>query len=160
MASAEWRMRSRGSGWAALGWARTRAGIRHSRRHIFLWYRLIRDLRQNAGDFEDGSIFDAGYGGPVSIEGLEHFFYCRADVTEVGKDFANSLVGDPLGVVTLLGEGPGVAFDDYGEFHGYGFADAAGAGLAYEEIGEMHEIRDLGGESFYVMGGVFSGAQF
>jgi hypothetical protein len=38
-------------------------------------------------------------------------------------------------------------FDDHRELHGDGFADAAGAGLPDEEIGQVHVVGNLAGET-------------
>ncbi len=70
---------------------------------------------------------------PIALEGVEHD--------------AGAVLLHPFGVVALLRHGPCVAHHDDGQPLLHGFADAAGTGLADEEIAELHEIADLRRES-------------
>ncbi len=55
---------------------------------------------------------------------------------------------NPFGVVALLRQRPGVAFDDHWQLHRHRFADASRPRLANEEIGKRHVVGHLLRESF------------
>src|ERR1035438_9420353 len=48
-----------------------------------------------------------------------------------------TLFDDPVGVVALVRQGPRAALHDHRQPHGQRFADAAGAWLADEEVGQI-----------------------
>src|SRR5262245_9036876 len=80
--------------------------------------------------------------------GYEERCHGSADLREIRNDQAYSLLEDPVGVVALLRQRPGVALYDHGQPHGDRLTDAAGTGLPDQEIRETHIPRNLGGEAF------------
>jgi hypothetical protein len=66
-----------------------------------------------------------------------------ADGVERIEHQSDLVLQHPVGVVAFLRHGPRIAHHDDGQALLNRFADAAGAGLADEEIGELHEVADL-----------------
>lgn len=83
--------------------------------------------------------------------GFEHPFEGRHDVGKAAERFAQFVFGHPGGVEPFLRQRPRIVFDDDRKAHFDRFAHAAGAGFADEEIGELHELRDLFCEAFDVL---------
>jgi hypothetical protein len=97
--------------------------------------------------FEYRSVLHATDAGAVRLEPARHRVDALADRFERIQHDADAVLLHPLRVVALLRHGPGVAHDDDGQLLLDGFADAAGPGLADEEIAQLHEIADVRGKS-------------
>src|SRR5215469_9011364 len=80
---------------------------------------------QKVRNLEDRPIFDSSHIGAIKIQVEEHLLHRIAHPTEIGQDDAGLFFADPLGVVALLRERPGIALDDHREVHGDRLADAA-----------------------------------
>src|SRR5580700_965647 len=127
------------------------AALRRARRRGD-WFRWVarEDRGQQFGNLVDGRICKRGGVGPVALvtRRRQQFRDGFIQLGEAIDHHANLLFDDPVRVVALVRQRPLVALDDYGQPHGQRLADAAGTGLANEEIGEAHQSRHLGGESF------------
>src|SRR5579871_5754352 len=91
-------------------------------------------------------------GAGVLPEFFEHLWLhkhvnAESDLAETLERDAQAVLNQPLGVVTLLRHRRSVAFGNYRQMELQGFADASGAGLPDEEIGERHVIVNLRGEA-------------
>ena len=120
------------------------------------------DFLEDAGDFKDGVVRESRgiFAESGEVIALEEGTDRGDDLKEVTDHDADFFFADPLGVVALLRERPGVALDDNRETHGDGFADTAGTGLADEKIREVHVVGNARGETFDKNGDAsFAGAK-
>jgi len=85
---------------------------------------------------------------------VEESFHGLGHLAEAADGDAHLPFLDPAGVVALVRQSPGIALHDDGQSLGQGFADAAGAGFADEEIGDLHVERDVARESLDEHGNV------
>ena len=117
-----------------------RVGGRHS----------FQNLAHHSGDFEYRLIVQGGGIGSITREvgRLDDLRDCAFDFTKITKHDSYFVFQNPLRVIALLGQRPGIAFDDYGQLHLNGLADATRSGLADKKIGEMHITVHVGGETF------------
>jgi hypothetical protein len=109
----------------------------------------LQERFKNVRDLEDGSIVDGGSIGVEAFEvrGIEQFGEPGVHFTERFQHHAYLLIANPIGIETFLWERPCVAFHHDGQFHRERFADTARPRFADEEIGQSHEMRDLGREA-------------
>src|SRR5437016_1492877 len=89
------------------------------------------------------------HGFPVAGQVAKNTLDGGLDSAEIFQHQTGALFTHPVGIVAFLGERPGIALDDYRKSHGDGFADAAGAGLSDEEVGQAHVVRNLRSEAFH-----------
>src|SRR5579871_5054976 len=111
---------------------------------------IFHDFLQNSRDLEDGAVLIRGSGGtePALVLGLEQLSDGLNDITEIAQNESHLVLGDPIRVIALLRESPGVAFHEHRQFHGQSLADAARSVLADKEVGEAHVVRNFLGEAF------------
>src|ERR1700722_10473990 len=74
---------------------------------------------------------------PREVGGVQQLAQAGVDGAERWQYHAHLLLANPLGVVTLLRKCPSVSLHHHRKMHSNRFANAAGAGLADEEIREM-----------------------
>src|SRR5690349_11308660 len=110
----------------------------------------VENLFEQERYFEHGAIFQARGCVPKTVVLIrsKQSVYGGSDVAEIRQDKPDALLEDPIRVITLLGQCPGISFYDYGEAHGYGFAKAPRAWFADEVIGELHISGDLSRKPF------------
>ena len=110
----------------------------------------FQNLAHHSGDFEYRLIVQGGGIGSVPRERrrFDHSCHCILDFSKTVQHDSHFIFHNPLGVVALLWQRPGIAFDDHRQFHVNRFADAARARLANKKIGEMHITVHVGGETF------------
>jgi hypothetical protein len=114
----------------------TRAGIAETQNAV-----------ENRRYFEYRAILNTRDAGAIVVKAAGYCRYTAADGLEGVQHDSGAVFLHPIRVVALLRHGPRVAYDDDGQALLNGFADAAGTGLADEEIAQLHEITDLRGKA-------------
>src|SRR5271156_3748724 len=98
-------------------------------------------------NFEYRAILNTRDAGTILVHARRQRGYALADGSEGVEHQAGAVLLHPVGVVPLLRHGPDITHHDDGQPLLDGLADAAGTGLADEEIAELHEVADLRRES-------------